>query len=96
MFDNIDLDGGGEVDAEELCKSFQRMGEDITVEKAQMMIDLYDKDGSGTMGFNEFVLVMTKVSAFESRRSSARPAVLHCPRPCPLHLFPLPLTGPRQ
>jgi hypothetical protein len=31
----------------------------MTVEKAQDMINKVDRDGSGTMGFDEFVLVMT-------------------------------------
>ena len=58
-FDACDLDGGGEIDAEELSLAMKAMGESISVEHCESIIADLDKDGDGTLGFAEFVNLMT-------------------------------------
>jgi hypothetical protein len=55
----IDEDGSGEVHADELLAALSSLGEGLTQASAQAMIDKVDRDKSGTLGFAEFVLVMT-------------------------------------
>jgi Ca2+-binding EF-hand superfamily protein len=60
FFTAIDEDGSGEIDAEELTEAMHNMGDlSMTPEKAATLIASVDLSGSGTMGFTEFVHVMT-------------------------------------
>ena len=59
-FDACDADGGGDIDAEELAAAMSKMGvANVSIETAQEMIATVDDDGGGTMGFDEFVTMMT-------------------------------------
>lgn len=53
-FDELDTDKSGELDAEELFAVFKGLGKDVTVGTLSNMLRLADKDGSGTIGFEEF------------------------------------------
>jgi voltage-gated sodium channel len=60
FFDLVDVDGSGEVDKAELAASMKAMGEsEKTIARAAEMIHKVDRDGSNTMSFREFVLVVT-------------------------------------
>jgi len=62
-FQVIDVDGGGDIDAEELMKLCESLGSRITLEKANKLIDDYDLDQSGTIDFGEFLALMFKIQS---------------------------------
>ena len=46
------------MDAEELQQAMAESGRDVTLEEAGVMISKHDKNSSGTIGFDEFALMM--------------------------------------
>lgn len=54
----IDIDCGGTIDAEELQLLGDSLGNKISPEEAQHLIDSHDDDGSGTIDFEEFMTLM--------------------------------------
>ena len=58
-FDACDGDGSGEIDAEELVEVMGAMGEVVTIETCNDIIQNMDQDGNGTLDFAEFVFMMT-------------------------------------
>ncbi|NLU69452.1 EF-hand domain-containing protein [Streptomyces sp. HNM0574] len=55
VFDQYDVDGDGQVTAEEYRKVVEELGESgITTEAAQDFIDSLDSDGDRTVSFEEF------------------------------------------
>ena len=60
-FKSIDIDGGGSIDAEELLKLTESLGSKITLDEAQELIDENDEDGSGTIDFEEFMILMFRI-----------------------------------
>jgi len=61
QFRSIDVDGGGQMDADELVALTAQMGNQVTDEQAQGLIDLMDMDGSGTVDFSEFMMLLYKI-----------------------------------
>ncbi len=57
LFDEIDDDRSGEVDANELQKAFQSLDVFMPIEQVNEFIQAYDADGGGTIGFDEFLLM---------------------------------------
>jgi hypothetical protein len=53
-FDEIDTNHNGCLDARELQLAFEKMGDQYSLHTIQMMIEMFDKDQSGTIDFNEF------------------------------------------
>lgn len=65
VFQSFDKNGDSEIDLVEVC---QAMG--MNVEEAKRHIFVADEDGNGTIGFNEFYLVMrTEQRKIEIRRT---------------------------
>lgn len=62
-FTAIDIDGGGDVDAEELQILTESLGSRVTIEVAQELIDEYDDDKSGSIDFGEFLSLMFKIKS---------------------------------
>ncbi|RLN17926.1 putative calcium-binding protein CML8 [Panicum miliaceum] len=58
-FDLFDIDGSGTIDARELNVAMRALGFEMTPEQINQMIAEVDKDGSGTIDFDEFVHMMT-------------------------------------
>lgn len=58
-FDLFDIDGSGTIDARELNVAMRALGFEMTPEQIGQMIAEVDKDGSGTIDFDEFVHMMT-------------------------------------
>jgi len=54
MFDAIDEDNSGELDAEELWLFFQKIGRKVSKSAAANLVRLSDADGSGTIDWDEF------------------------------------------
>jgi Ca2+-binding EF-hand superfamily protein len=62
QFDRVDVDASGEIDAGELSLAMVGAGQkDVGEAEAAELIDLVDKDGTGTLDFEEFVSMMTQI-----------------------------------
>jgi len=58
-FDLFDTDGSGEIDSKELKVAMRALGFEPKKEEIQKMISDGDDDGSGTIGYEEFLKMMT-------------------------------------
>ena len=58
VFATFDLDGDGQITAEELKAALAEMGEDVTVEDAAERITAGDADHDGKISRAEFVAMM--------------------------------------
>merc|ERR1712244_199031 len=54
-----DTDGSGSIDSKELKVAMRAFGFEAKKEEIQKMISDVDDDGSGTMGYEEFLKMMT-------------------------------------
>lgn len=65
IFEEIDIDGSGEIDFDELTALIRTLGQDASPAQVQGMMDEADTDGSGTIGWDEFlqVIVNAKLKA---------------------------------
>ena len=54
-FDEMDVDGSGQIDAEELVAALALIDKPASAAEAQAMIDEVDADGDGGMDFDEFL-----------------------------------------
>lgn len=61
QFSLIDVDGGGSIDPFELQQLLAAFGSPVTVEEAQAIVEKYDIDGSGTVDFVEFMILIYKI-----------------------------------
>ncbi|EQC27772.1 hypothetical protein SDRG_14356 [Saprolegnia diclina VS20] len=55
VFDDYDEDGTGDIDAEELGKIAEDLGEPLSKEELEYLIMEFDADGSGTIDWEEFI-----------------------------------------
>jgi Ca2+-binding EF-hand superfamily protein len=58
VFESIDEDSGGSIDAEEMGIAMRRQGIDMSAKDLEETISGYDDDGSGRIGFPEFCKMM--------------------------------------
>jgi Ca2+-binding EF-hand superfamily protein len=58
VFQTFDLDGDGQITAEELKSALAELGEDVTVEDAAERISAGDTDHDGTISLAEFQAMM--------------------------------------
>ena len=54
-FDFFDTDGSGVVSASELGNAMQQLGYNLTPQQIQQILTYIDNDGSGQIGFDEFL-----------------------------------------
>ncbi|MEW5299864.1 MAG: hypothetical protein WDW38_010798 [Sanguina aurantia] len=59
VFDLLDEDGGGSIDAKELKMAMWAMGFETTQDEITAMIKTVDSDNSGTVDFHEFLNLMS-------------------------------------
>jgi len=59
IFNLVDTDGGGDISREELGELISTLGLKASQEELDRMIDEIDKDGDGTIDFDEFCSVMS-------------------------------------
>jgi troponin C len=57
-FDIFDEDGGGDISTRELGKVMKLLGQDPSPDQLQQIITEVDADGSGTIDFDEFLVMM--------------------------------------
>merc|ERR1711987_23856 len=58
-FDLFDTDGSGSIDSKEMGVAMRALGFEPKKEEIQKMISDVDDDGSGTIGYPEFLKMMT-------------------------------------
>ena len=57
-FNQLDVDGNGVINVEELGTAMKSIGKDTSEENLQTMITLVDKDGDGKIDFDEFLIMI--------------------------------------
>ncbi|KAM6977155.1 troponin C, skeletal muscle-like [Aplochiton taeniatus] len=59
-FDMFDSDGGGDISTKELGQVMRMLGQNPTREELDAIIEEVDEDGSGTIDFEEFLVMMVQ------------------------------------
>lgn len=59
LFNSIDVDGSGAIDADEMKTALELMGIHLSDENMAELMEGVDDDGSGELEFDEFVEIMT-------------------------------------
>ena len=59
LFDELDLDGGGTLDREEVSHLANKLGKPLSIEALDSAMSEMDKDGGGEIDFDEFALWYT-------------------------------------
>lgn len=62
VFDMVDRDGGGSIDAEELYLSMKDLESGLKIDEIKEILDELDRDGNGEIDFEEFLYMMTSMS----------------------------------
>lgn len=60
VFDLVDKDKGGTLEAEEVKELMELLGMKVRIEEVRTMVAEIDKDGSGAVDFEEFLEVMAR------------------------------------
>uniref|UniRef100_G3NJM6 Troponin C, skeletal muscle n=2 Tax=Gasterosteus aculeatus aculeatus TaxID=481459 RepID=G3NJM6_GASAC len=60
-FDMFDTDGGGDISTKELGQVMRMLGQNPTREELDEIIEEVDEDGSGTIDFEEFLVMMVRL-----------------------------------
>jgi hypothetical protein len=55
IFEEIDVDGSGELDFDEFVEAYKKINPDVSVTQLEQMFKEADLDGGGTLDFEEFV-----------------------------------------
>ncbi|XP_057307544.1 uncharacterized protein LOC130645543 [Hydractinia symbiolongicarpus] len=62
VFDLVDKDGGGSIDAEELYNSMKDLESNLNLDEVKEILEELDRDGNGEIDFEEFLYMMTSMS----------------------------------
>jgi len=62
VFDMVDRDGGGSIDAEELYLSMKDLESGLKLDEIKEILEELDRDGNGEIDFEEFLYMMTSMS----------------------------------
>lgn len=63
LFSNMDADGNGRIDEEEMLAVIKALGKDVSPKQVTEFFRLYDEDGNGTIEWDEFEAVYEKIRA---------------------------------
>jgi pyruvate/2-oxoglutarate dehydrogenase complex dihydrolipoamide dehydrogenase (E3) component len=72
QFDEIDTDGSGSLEADELHAVFKRLGKDVKHGTIANLIRLADDNGNGTIEFHEFWKIFEVVAKFVAKQNASR------------------------
>jgi CRP-like cAMP-binding protein len=61
LFCEIDVDGSGQIDVEELQTAFEQLEVKLTKDETRAFMDEFDEDRSGEIGFDEFLMIVEKL-----------------------------------
>ena len=70
-FDLYDTDGSGKIDSKELKHAMNDLGFELTLAQVDEAFLEFDFDGSGTIGYEEFHLLLTDVMSHDEDRIGA-------------------------
>ena len=59
-FKLFDTDNGGSIDVDELKDALESLGQVVTEDSVQALVDEVDEDGSGEIEFDEFLVLMSR------------------------------------
>jgi len=76
VFDGIDADGSGEIDADELKKALDHMGIKLTRKAVAAMISVVDENGDGVVDREEFHALVSMATVRASMKREKRQATL--------------------
>jgi len=62
VFDMVDKDGGGSIDADELYQAMEGLEPSLKLNEITEIVEELDQDGNGTIDFEEFLYMMTSMS----------------------------------
>jgi len=62
VFDMVDRDGGGSIDADELYLSMKDLESGLKLDEIKEILEELDRDGNGEIDFEEFLYMMTSMS----------------------------------
>jgi len=62
VFDMVDKDGGGSIDADELYSAMKDLEPSLKLKEIKEIIEELDQEGNGTIDFDEFLYMMTSMS----------------------------------
>jgi len=65
LFQTLDLDGSGQISADELLQAFRSKGWDL--KRAEAAIKLFDMDKSGSLSFNEWMAATTDLESRDGK-----------------------------
>jgi len=71
LFDTIDTDGSGAIDADELHVGAKMLGITATKEEIEDIIKSADADGNGELDFEEFVAIINEVHSQDAKGTTA-------------------------
>uniref|UniRef100_H3BH85 Troponin C, skeletal muscle n=1 Tax=Latimeria chalumnae TaxID=7897 RepID=H3BH85_LATCH len=69
-FDMFDADGGGDISTKELGTVMKILGQNPSREELDAIIEEVDEDGSGTIDFEEFLVMMVRQMKEEAKGKS--------------------------
>ena len=75
-FAKFDIDGSGDIDAEEIVGAMSNMGVKVTLAEATKMIQEVDQDGNGKLDFTEFILMSQDLLLPKSELDSSAAATV--------------------
>ena len=64
MFELLDKDGGGSLDAAELYSVLKELDINISLDEISSVLQELDKDGNGEIDFDEFLYAMTMTDKY--------------------------------
>lgn len=62
VFDKVDRDGDGSIDADELYISMKDLESTLKLDEIKEILEELDRDGNGEIDFEEFLYMMTVMS----------------------------------
>lgn len=60
LFEELDADESGSIDVEELQQAFKKMGEEVSQDELEDLIDEFDEDHNGAIEFPEFLHLLAR------------------------------------
>lgn len=75
VFKKIDVDGNGELDADEFRLAMQMLGLDLPRSQALAVLNEFDEDGNGTIDVEEFINRMRKLAGTRRAEMKAEAAI---------------------
>jgi calmodulin len=70
----FDQDGDGKISAKELKNVFEKIGKNPTETELNDMLREFDSDGNGTIEFDEFVVLVTRMDGGENEEENLKAA----------------------